>query len=466
MLFNSYTFWLFFAVVILVYRRLPHRAQNRFLLVASYVFYGYWDWRFLGLILLSTAVDYFAALALAKRKRRGPLLVSLVFNLGLLAAFKYAGFFVHEAVALCQRLGLDIPQPVLGIVLPVGISFYTFQTLSYTLDVYRGHTPAAPNFLDFALYVSFFPQLVAGPIERSTSLMPQVMQPRVFGGNTFRDGLYHVLYGLFKKIVIADNMSVLANYAFGLPADERDGLTVLLGVYAFAFQIYGDFSAYSSIAQGVAKWLGFDLMTNFHHPYFATSPQKFWQRWHISLSTWLRDYLYIPLGGNRHGPWKTYRNLLLTMLIGGFWHGANWTFLIWGGIHGLWLAAHRLLARRKPQAAPDSLPLRALKLLVTFHLVCLTWLFFRAESLGQAMEMLGALAGKWEFTPYAQYALATLAFFLVPLFAYEAWVERRQNLLALTEVAWPLRAAVYLFVLLMLLYFPAPGVNEFIYFQF
>jgi alginate O-acetyltransferase complex protein AlgI len=467
MLFNSYTFWIFFAVVVLLYRRLPHRAQNRFLLLASYVFYGYWDWRFLSLILLSTLVDYFVALELTRRKRRGPLLFSLVFNLGLLGVFKYADFFVREAVMLFNRLGLDIPPPVLGIVLPVGISFYTFQTLSYTVDVYRGQTPAARNFLDFALYVSFFPQLVAGPIERSTSLMPQILRPRVFGGNTFRDGLYHVLYGLFKKIVIADNMSVIANYAFDLPSAERDGLTVLIGVYAFAFQIYGDFSAYSSIAQGVAKWLGFDLMTNFNHPYFATSPQKFWQRWHISLSTWLRDYLYIPLGGNRHGEWKTYRNLLLTMLLGGFWHGANWTFLIWGLIHGLWLAAHRFLSRRNGvESHADPLPLRAIKLLVTFHLVCLTWLFFRAESLGQALEMLGDLGGNWQMTPFAQYALATLAFFVVPLFTYEAWVERRGNLLALTEVRWPYRAGIYIYVILMLLYFPAPGVNEFIYFQF
>ena len=463
MLFNSYTFWIFFAVVILFHRFLPHRGQNRLLLVASYVFYAYWDWRFLGLILASTVVDYFVALAMGNEKRGGLrkrrlLAISVTFNLGMLAVFKYLGFFVGEAVELMQMLGMNVGTSTLNIILPVGISFYTFQTLSYTIDVYREKTPATRGFLDFALYVSFFPQLVAGPIERSFSLMPQVLNPRLAIPNRFRDGLYHIAYGLFLKIVIADNMAVLVNYVFDLPKDELTGPAVMLGLYAFAFQIYGDFAGYSSIAKGVALWLGFDLMSNFRRPYFASSPREFWQRWHISLSSWLRDYLYIPLGGNRQGSWKTSRNLMVTMLLGGLWHGANWTFVIWGFIHGLWLGIHRGVGGKEGY--------RFLKILGTFHLVCLTWLFFRAESLSQALSMLGALSGGWGADAFVQFAVVTMAFFLLPLLVYEVWVERRGKELALVESRWWLRAAVYIYLVMMLLYFAAPQQNEFIYFQF
>jgi len=464
MLFNSYTFWIFFVIVVVVHRRLPHRGQNRLLLVASYVFYSYWDWRFLGLILASTLVDYFVALAISDGRKSGLqrkvlLAISLAFNLGMLAVFKYLGFFVSEAADLLQMLGLDVARPSLNIILPVGISFYTFQTLSYTIDVYRGTAPATRGFLDFALYVAFFPQLVAGPIERSTRLMPQILHPREDLPNAFRDGLYHVALGLFLKIVIADNMASIANHVFAQPADQLGGPMVMIGVYAFAFQIYGDFAGYSSIAKGVAMWLGFDLMTNFRHPYFAASPSEFWKRWHISLSSWLRDYLYIPLGGNRHGARRTCRNLLVTMLLGGLWHGANWTFLIWGLIHGLWLIAARM--------SGGSQGLRLPKIVATFHLVCLTWLFFRAESLEQAVAMLSALvAGGWEPDAFVQFALATMAFYLVPLIGYEIWVERRGSLLALTNTDWWWRAVVYVYLALMLLYFSAPEQNEFIYFQF
>ena len=463
MLFNSYTFWIFFAIVLIVHRRLPHRGQNRLLLVASYVFYAYWDWRFLALILASTVVDYFVAIAISNdgksgRHKKRLLLVSLAFNLGMLAVFKYLNFFVREAAEMLQSLGMAVSEPSLSIILPVGISFYTFQTLSYTVDVYRGKTPASRGFFDFALYVSFFPQLVAGPIERSTHLMPQIVNPRAPAPNAFRDGLYHIAYGLFLKIVIADNMAVLVNHVFAQPGGELGGLAVLIGVYAFAFQIYGDFAGYSSIAKGVARWLGFELMTNFNHPYFSASPREFWQRWHISLSSWLRDYLYIPLGGNRGGAWRTTRNLLTTMLLGGLCHGANWTFLIWGLIHGLWLGIHR--------AFGGGGGMRILKILATFQLVCLTWLFFRADSLAQATSMLAALVGGWQLDAFAQFALATMAFYLLPLIVYEIWVERKGTLLGLTEVSWPCRAAVYIYLTLMLLYFSAPVQNEFIYFQF
>ena len=464
MLFNSFTFWIFFLLVFVVNRMLPHRWQNRWLLFASYVFYGNWDWRFLGLLLASTVVDFFVARAITvdgrgQSHKRALLLVSLVANLGTLAVFKYLGFFVTEAAELMRMAGLDVVTPTLHIVLPVGISFYTFQTMSYTIDVYRGHVPATRSFPDFALYVSFFPQLVAGPIERYFTLMPQISEPRKRGENDFRDGLYHVLTGLFLKMVVADNMAMIANHVFGLPDDERGALAVMIGIYAFAFQIYGDFAGYSAIAKGVARWLGFNLMSNFRRPYLAASPREFWQRWHISLSSWLRDYLYIPLGGNRGGAWATCRNLMITMLLGGFWHGANWTFLIWGGIHGAWLVADRMTGSLR-------LP-HVFKVIGTFHLVCLTWLFFRAESLSQAMGMLASLfSGGWAGGPFESSAIGLICFFLLPWLGYELWVDKRKQEPALVECAWWKRALAYIYLVTMILYFSAPEKNEFIYFQF
>ena len=297
MLFSSYIFWVFFAVVYLLYRVLPHRGQNRMLLVASYFFYGCWDWRFLFLLFGTTVVDYFVGLGIGRadmpRRRKGILLISLCANLGLLGVFKYYGFFAHEMMGLLARLGIPASLPMLRVVLPVGISFYTFQEMSYTIDVYRGQTRPVRNFLDFALYVSFFPQLVAGPIERSFHLIPQILTPRKVDEGAFAAGLYLVLTGLFRKVVIADNMASIANAVFGTDPAKLTGVECLIGIYAFALQIYGDFSGYSAIAQGIARWMGFELMTNFRMPYLSTSPSDFWRRWHISLSSWLRDYLYI-----------------------------------------------------------------------------------------------------------------------------------------------------------------------------
>ena len=469
MLFNSFTFWIFFAAVVIVYRFVEHRARNGWLLLASYFFYGYWDWRFLSLILFSTSVDFFVAQRIAqagdKRQKQRFLLVSLIANLGLLAVFKYLGFFVEEFNALWQALGFGDPLLGIRLILPVGISFYTFQTLSYTIDVYRGETKATRNFWDFALYVSFFPQLVAGPIERSSHLLPQMqnVRPRC-DEQRFREGLYHVLTGLFKKVIIADNMAMIANHVFNRPASELTAPEVLIGVYAFAFQIYGDFSGYSSIAQGLAKWLGFDLMFNFNHPYFAKSPKDFWGRWHISLSSWLRDYLYIPLGGNRGSRWMTQRNLMLTMLLGGLWHGAAWTFVVWGAIHGLWLVIHRIVEPGK--GARDKRWVGVVKVFITFHVVCLTWLFFRAESLMQAIEMLSRLGSVWGATAFATGAGFLILFYVLPWTLFEYWMESRKDQLALTKVGWPIRSLVYAYLILMLLYFPPPIASEFIYFQF
>lgn len=441
------------------------------LLVASYVFYGFWDWRFLFLLLFSTVIDFTAGLLIARssgRRRKLVLVASIATSLTLLGFFKYFGFFANELTTLLQHLGLNVPSPALHIILPVGISFYTFQTMSYAIDVYRGDTQPVRKFFDFALYVSFFPQLVAGPIERSSHLVPQIVHPRRTRAEDFREGLYHVLIGLFKKIVVADNMAFFVGAVFQTPATQLAPLDCLLGIYAFAFQIYGDFSGYSSIAQGVAKWLGFDLMFNFRHPYFAASPSDFWKRWHISLSTWLRDYLYVPLGGNRGGRAKTYRNLLLTMLLGGIWHGANWTFIVWGLIHGILLCAHRFVSQKKVESS-EARPRAFLhfgKIFVMFNLVCFGWLFFRAESIHQAGAMLGTFAGNWQITEFAMFTLGSMAFYVLPLLAYEWWVEKKGDLLALTKCPWPIRAAVYVYMALMLFFFPSPVQNEFIYFQF
>jgi len=417
-----------------------------------------------------TAARRLAALPAGDRRRRHWVAFSLGINLGILGLFKYYGFFVAELERLLAFAGLPGLSPALQLVLPVGISFYTFQALSYTLDVYRGRTVPTQRFLDFALYIAFFPQLVAGPIERSHHLLPQVTDPRPrCDAARFRDGLFLVLSGLFLKVVLADNMAWLTTVPFGEAPADLAAPEVLLGVYAFAFQIYGDFAGYSAIAIGVAKWLGFDLMENFRRPYFALDPRDFWRRWHISLSTWLRDYLYISLGGSRGGRLRTARNLMLTMLLGGLWHGAAWTFVIWGGLHGLWLVLHRVWDARRGAGAARWLASRwgrALCLVATFHLVCLGWLFFRAETLEQALGMLAALGGTWAWSDFASTCAGSILFFAGPWLLLDAWLERRNDSLALTRAAWPWRLAVYAYIVAMLLFFPAPVAVEFIYFQF
>jgi D-alanyl-lipoteichoic acid acyltransferase DltB (MBOAT superfamily) len=469
MWFNSFSFWLFLAVVLLVYHRLGHRLQNRFLLVASYFFYGCWDWRFLFLILFTTLFEYVSAGRIAASPydpvRRRWMTASLVVELSILGLFKYFGFFLEELNRVLGAAGLGHWEPGLRLILPAGISFYTFQALSYTIDVYRGRTSASRSFSDFALFLSFFPQLVAGPIERSHHLLAQVGSPRPrVSGTLFREGLYLVLTGLFLKVVIADNMAALANFVFGAAPGELNGAEVLLGVYAFAFQIYGDFAGYSSIAIGVSKWMGFDLMENFRRPYFAASPREFWQRWHISLSTWLRDYLYIPLGGNREGEGKTRRNLILTMVLGGLWHGAAWTFVIWGAIHGIWLAVYRAWVVRFGERSGRGWRLAGI--IITFHLVCMAWVFFRAESPGRAFDLLAALGARWESTGFLTTGASLMAFFLVPWLLFETWLEKNRDSFALVEGPWLARACFYLYVVLMLMFFAAPAPVEFIYFQF
>lgn len=479
MAFNSFAFALFLPTVLGVYWLLGRwpRAQNGLLLAASYLFYGYWDWRFLSLLLVSTVVDYVVALRVHRevlggggvptRAARRWLTLSIATNLGILGFFKYFNFFSDTFGAMLATVGVEASPLYLDIILPVGISFYTFQTLSYTVDVYRGAMEPTRRFFSFALYVAFFPQLVAGPIERARTLLPQILGARRFDGVQFADGVQLIFWGLFKKVFVADNLAPFVNQVFANP--DPSGFEVLMGVYAFAFQIYGDFSGYSDIARGCAKCLGMELMVNFRYPYVAVNPSDFWRRWHISLSTWLRDYLYISLGGNRRGEWMTYRNLSLTMLLGGLWHGATWLFVLWGAYQGLLLVVHRavspLLNRLGASMRVPGGVAHVLKVVVMFQFVCLGWLIFRGESVSGIITMLHALL-TWGGTVDASAALPLLSFAL-PLVVLEAILGvSRQD--ALHRVAWlpaPVRSAIY-GVLFYLLAFHGASAQTFIYFQF
>lgn len=475
MLFNSLQFFIFFAIVFALYLALPHRWQNRMLLLASYLFYGAWDWRFLLLLILSTTVDFYFALALGPSRtpkaRRFWVVASVVVNLTFLGFFKYYNFFIDSLAALLHTAGWDVSMPALRIVLPVGISFYTFQAMSYMIDVYRGILPPARRWSDYALFVAFFPHMVAGPIMRPTSLLPQVQQPRVISDYGISHGAYLILWGLFQKVVVADNLCRLADATFQSP--PANALLVLLGIYAFALQIYCDFAGYSSMARGLALMMGFRLMLNFRNPYFASNPGDFWKRWHISLSTWLRDYLYIPLGGNRHGELRTCRNLMLTMLLGGLWHGAAWPFVLWGGYHGLLLIAHRVTVRCLPGPIPFrhawiGRGWRALKIVFFFHLICISWLLFRAGTGAQAGQMLHSLLTCWAWPPLkaALPMLTALAFYGAPLLLIEAWQYKSGDPLVIMKAPRAVRALVYLLLFYSLAVFGESHAQSFIYFQF
>src|SRR5437588_5088552 len=400
MLFDSPAYFLFLIPVVLVYWRLNLRAQNIFLLLASYFFYGWWDWRFLGLMIGSTTVDFLIAQKIVPGSlhpnRKRWLILSLVVNFSILAIFKYFNFFVDSFATALNTLGLhNIPLPLIRVLLPPGISFYTFQEVAYVVDVYKGRLQPAKSFVEYGLFISLFPHLIAGPIQRPSHLLPQVQQQRTLEADVFFDGLMLIFTGLLRKCVIADNCALISNAAFSGQLGPPSIPVTLLAMYAFAWQIYGDFSGYSSIARGSAQLLGFHFMVNFRQPYLAASLQDFWRRWHISLSSWLRDYLYIPLGGNRDGDRRTYRNLMLTMLLGGLWHGANWTFVVWGGIHGAGLSIERFFRHALGWQETDRAPLTSIAAwtsrIVVFHLVCLAWVFFRAGSVGEAFSFLRGL---------------------------------------------------------------------------
>jgi alginate O-acetyltransferase complex protein AlgI len=477
MLFDTPVYLVFLTLIVLLYWRLRWRQQNWLLLGASYFFYGWWDWRFLSLILISTVVDFFCARYIAASsnpaRRRTLLTISLVLNFSFLGVFKYFNFFVDSFAVFLRAAGIDnVPTSILHVVLPPGISFYTFQAVAYIVDVYYKKLEPADSLVDYALFISLFPHLIAGPIQRPSHLLPQVQMFRTFDNERFFGGIMLFLSGLFRKCVIADNCALLADAAFSGRLGETNVFTVLIGVYAFAWQIYGDFSGYSDMARGSAQLLGFHFMVNFRQPYLSRSLSEFWRRWHISLSTWLRDYLYIPLGGNRHGEAKTYRNLMLTMLLGGLWHGANWTFVIWGGIHGGGLAIGRFFQRlfQREEGADDrisslfSAPAWLMRIAI-FHLVCFAWIFFRAQSVQEAFHQIASL-GVVAWRPEYGAALTFLAVFTVPMLLLDVALEIRDEEYLFEKRSVMHRYAVAGAFSLIALLFSANQVNAFIYFQF
>lgn len=469
MLFQSFDFLVFFPLVFALFWAINKwnvLTRNIFLLAASYFFYGYWDYRFLALILSSSLVDFTIGILLHKTTkasaRKGLLAFSVIFNIGLLGYCKYLNFFIENFVSALSSVGIEQDISTLQIILPVGISFYTFQTLSYTIDVYRKNIEPERNLVTFLTFVSFFPQLVAGPIERASNLLGQFRRKSEFTYSTGTEALRQILYGLIKKVIIADNCAIYANQAFA-NHDDLSSPYLILGAVFFAFQIYGDFSGYSDIARGVAKLLGFELMKNFNFPYFSKSIGEFWHRWHISLSTWFRDYIYIPLGGSRGSRWKTIRNIFIIFLVSGFWHGANWTFIIWGAVHAILFIPSIFFKKPADKSASGFRYIDIVKMLYTFSLVCLTWIFFRADSMQHALSYLSGIFSIETFQYNGFYFK-----FLPMLTVFILWEWFNRN----SEYGWKLlpqskvvRWFVYLFLICLILFFRQDD-NAFIYFQF
>jgi alginate O-acetyltransferase complex protein AlgI len=478
MLFNSVSFALFLPVVFFLYwfaTKGNMRVQNLLLLVASYFFYACWDWRFLFLLVFSTLLDYYTGLKIADAgtafKKRFWLWLSIGVNLGFLGVFKYYNFFISSFADGLSLLGLHISYTTINVVLPVGISFYTFHGLSYVIDIYKSRIRPERNFVNYSVFVSFFPLLVAGPIERATHLLPQIIQPRKFDYYKAVDGLRQILWGLFKKMVIADNCAEYANMIFN-NSGEYHGSTLVFGALFFTFQIYCDFSGYSDIALGTARLFGIDLLRNFAFPYFSRDIAEFWRRWHISLSSWFRDYLYIPLGGSKGGNWMRIRNTFAIFLVSGFWHGANWTFLVWGFLNALYIMPSIIFQTNRNNldivAQGRHLPnLRELLAMgITFTVTVLAWIFFRAENLGHAFSFIqGIFTGPFLEMPVYKPLLLMI---LIPFFLLVEWAGREhQYALARIGLTWkkPIRWAFYLLIVeLIILY--SGSQQQFIYFEF
>jgi D-alanyl-lipoteichoic acid acyltransferase DltB (MBOAT superfamily) len=523
-LFNSYIFAFFFAVFFVLYLLLRRHlsAQNLLILVSSYLFYGWWDERFLILIMISTVTDFVTGLGMVNQKptlrqgiylslfltigsalfmlrtwhdtawtlipiflyvaigwiihgklmrldenarRKAFLFTSIIVNIGILGFFKYFNFFVDSFQQAMTLLGWEVDRMTLNIVLPVGISFYTFQTMSYTIDIYRKQYQPTRKFVEFAAFLAFFPQLVAGPIERASHLLPQFQRLRVLNFADMQTGVWLCIWGLYKKIVIADNLAPIVNQVFSAPGEVSSG-ELIAAILAFTFQIYCDFSGYSDMARGLVRILGFDIMVNFNIPYIARTPTEFWRRWHISLSTWLRDYLYISLGGNRYSGWFTYRNLMITMLLGGLWHGAAWNFVLWGAYQGLILVIYRKLqvdtwlAQRHTAIVIQRLQDIGL-IMVMFILICFGWLLFRAQSLETVQIFILGINGI-EYSTY----FATIAFYVTPLLLYQALQVWRKQLEPMNHLFWFFRFNIQLFVVYSLLLLASRGSQQFIYFNF
>ena len=472
MSFNSLQFILLLVLVVLTYWRLRLRGQNRLLLLASYVFYGWWDWRFLLLLVITTVIDFAIGIrieeAAGERAKRSWLISQLVFNLGILAFFKYANFFIDSAQQVADALGLEWSAPLLRIILPVGISFFVFHEISYAVDIFRGRLRAERNLATYALFIAYFPLLAAGPIERAWHLLPQLRtERRRPNREQVYSGILLIITGIFKKVVIADTVAVVANAVFARP-EGRGFIPLAVGAVAFAIQIYGDFSGYTDVARGTSRLLGIEVFRNFEQPYLSTSITQFWRTWHISLSSWLHDYLYIPLGGNQRSRFGTYRNLFLVMLIGGLWHGAAWTFVIWGGLHGVALAVHRALGAYEPRGRPGVPGRRDVpKILGTFTLVTALWVFFRAESLGDALAFfanmasgpIGSAPGAWKAD------LLTVGLFAVLVLAMDL-VDRRREVLRPLQWSPVVQGSLVGAALVGILVWSGTAPVPFIYFQF
>jgi alginate O-acetyltransferase complex protein AlgI len=482
MLFNSIDFAIFLPIVFMLYWFITNKylkLQNFLIVAASYLFYGWWDWRFLSLVLFSSLVDYFVGLGLLKQSkqtnRKILLWTSIVVNLGLLGFFKYYNFFVDNFVAAFSFFGSEIKPNSLNVILPVGISFYTFQTMSYSIDVYRRKLEPTKDFIAFSAFVTFFPQLVAGPIERATHLLPQFYTKRTFEYTKAVDGLKQILWGLFKKIVIADNCAEHANLIFN-NSNEYSGSTLVLGAIFFALQIYGDFSGYSDIAIGTSRLFGFDLMRNFAFPYFSRDIAEFWRRWHISLTTWFRDYLYIPLGGSHGGAWAKVRNTFIIFIVSGFWHGASWTFIAWGALNAIYFLPlliadsnrNNLGIVAQGKYLPTTKELFAM--LLTFGLTVFAWIFFRASSIEHAVGYISEIFSLSFFTipKFPQMDRALITLILVGGFILVEWLGREgQYAISQLGSKWkrPLRYAMYYSIIIVIIWFGGKE-QQFIYFQF
>lgn len=477
MLFNSVEFFLFFPIVFIIYWLLlgkKLKAQNVFLLISSYFFYSFWDYRFLALLLFSTLLDFFSAQKIASStsnaiKERW-LWFSIILNLGFLGFFKYYNFFIESFADFLFKFGFEPNIWTLKIILPVGISFYTFHGLSYIIDVYKERIKPEKSFIDYGLFVSFFPLLVAGPIERATHLLPQIKKERFFNYSRSVDGLKQILWGLFKKVVVADNCAKYVNIIFN-QSEEFSGSTLVLGAVFFTFQIYCDFSGYSDIALGTARILGFDLLKNFSFPYFSRDIAEFWRKWHISLSSWFRDYIYIPLGGSRVSKLKQVRNVFVIFLLSGFWHGANWTFLAWGFLHALYFLPLLLLGKNRnnlDNSIKKKVPgfKEIMQILITFSLVAFAWIFFRAENLSHAFDYISEIFSSSLFS-IPKYLPKRVFLFILVLMMIE-WIGRNNNYaLEKFGINWPkpIRILFYYGLLFMIFYFSGDD-QQFIYFQF
>lgn len=483
MLFNSLSFALFLPIVYFLYwfaTRGSLRSQNVLLLVSSYFFYACWDWKFLFLLVFSTLLDYFTGIKINQASnQKGKafwLWLSIVVNLGFLGVFKYYNFFASSFEVGLAQLGFKVNLGSLNVILPVGISFYTFHGLSYVIDIYKNRIKPEKNFIDYSLFVSFFPLLVAGPIERATHLLPQILKSREFNYSKSVDGLKQILWGLFKKIVIADNCADFANTIFN-NSNDYSGSTHVLGALFFTFQIYCDFSGYSDIALGTARLFGIELLRNFAFPYFSRDIAEFWRRWHISLSSWFKDYLYIPLGGSKGGMMMKIRNTFIIFLVSGFWHGANWTFIVWGFLNALYIMPSIIINTNRNNldivASGRNLPnmRELLAITVTFGLTVFAWIFFRANNVAHALDFISTIFSKSLFVvPYFRgISRAVIIVPIILLFILIEWVGRNgQYAISNVGIKWksPFRYIFYYAILVMIIYFGNFNDNQFIYFQF